>query len=43
MDFAAWERLAALVFDGDGGGDFPGGVRARRRGRVVQVERHTPS
>ncbi len=39
MDFAAWERLAGLVFDGGGGGDFPGGVNARRGGPVVQVER----
>ena len=39
MDFAAWERLAGLVFDGAVAGDFPGSVHARRRGRVVQIER----
>ena len=38
MDFAAWERLAGLVFDGANGGDFPGGVRAQPRDRVIQLE-----
>ncbi len=37
VDFAAWDRLAALVFDGGAAVDLPDGVRARRRGRVVQV------
>jgi tRNA(Ile)-lysidine synthase len=37
MDFAAWQRMAGLVFSGAGGGDFPGGIRARRRERVIQV------
>lgn len=42
MNFAAWQRLAALA-RGDGvAGDFPGGVRARRRGRVVLLERVRP-
>ncbi len=40
MDFAAWERLAGLVFHGTRGGDFPAGIKARRCGRVVQLERH---
>jgi hypothetical protein len=39
MDYPTWERLAGLVFDGAVGGDFPGGVHARRHGRVVQMER----
>jgi tRNA(Ile)-lysidine synthase len=43
MDFDAWERLAGLVFDGTGRGDFPGGICVRRRERVVQVERQGPS
>jgi tRNA(Ile)-lysidine synthase len=38
MDFAAWERLAGLVFDGTGGGDFPGGVHVRRSDRVIQLD-----
>jgi hypothetical protein len=38
MDFAAWERLAGLVFDDIGGGDFPGGVHARRSDRVIQLD-----
>jgi tRNA(Ile)-lysidine synthase len=37
MDFAAWDRLAGLIFDEAAATDLPGGVRARRRGRVVQV------
>jgi tRNA(Ile)-lysidine synthase len=42
MDFAAWQRLAALA-RGDGvAGDFPGGVHARRRGRVVLLSRVRP-
>jgi tRNA(Ile)-lysidine synthase len=37
MDYAAWDRLAALV-SGEGTAiDLPGGIRARRRERVVQV------
>ncbi len=39
MDFASWERLAGLVFDGEGSSDFAGGVHARRVGRAVQMER----
>ena len=38
MDFAAWERLVGLVFGENGGGDYPDGVHAKRRGAVVQVE-----
>jgi tRNA(Ile)-lysidine synthase len=37
MDRAAWERLARVVFDDLPAVDLPGGVFARRRGRVVQV------
>ncbi|HEY7157725.1 MAG TPA: tRNA lysidine(34) synthetase TilS [Gemmataceae bacterium] len=37
MDFAAWERLAAVVFDRLTATDLPGGLHARRRERVVQV------
>lgn len=37
MGFEHWRRLEALVFDGAAAVDLPGGVRARRRGRVVQV------
>ncbi len=37
MDFAAWERLAALVFEGPAAVDLPGGLHARRRERVVQI------
>jgi tRNA(Ile)-lysidine synthase len=39
MDFAAWERLAGLVFEETGGGDFPGGVHAQRSERVIQLTR----
>jgi tRNA(Ile)-lysidine synthase len=35
LDFAAWDRLAAMIFDETTAADLPGGVRARRRGRVV--------
>jgi tRNA(Ile)-lysidine synthase len=34
-----WHRLEALVFDGATAFDFPGRVRARRRGRVIQLVR----
>jgi tRNA(Ile)-lysidine synthase len=37
MDHAAWDRLASIVFDGLTAVDLPGGVRARRLERVVQV------
>jgi tRNA(Ile)-lysidine synthase len=37
MDYAAWDRLAGLVFDDGTAVDLPGGIRARRRDRVVQV------
>jgi len=37
MDRAAWERLASVVFDDLTVVDLPGGLRARRRERVVQV------
>ncbi len=35
MTFAAWQRLAALTCGEGKAADFPGGVHARRRGRVV--------
>jgi tRNA(Ile)-lysidine synthase len=37
MGFREWDRLAALVLDGDAAADLPGGIRARRRERVVQI------
>jgi tRNA(Ile)-lysidine synthase len=37
MSQAAWERLAQLVFTEARAVDLPGGIHARRRGRVVQV------
>ncbi|MBV9122466.1 MAG: tRNA lysidine(34) synthetase TilS, partial [Planctomycetes bacterium] len=39
MGFAEWERLAAVVYGEMGAVDLPGPVRARRRGRVVQMGR----
>ncbi len=39
MDHAAWEHLADVVFDGGPAVDLPGGVRARRLERVVQLGR----
>jgi tRNA(Ile)-lysidine synthase len=35
--FDAWERAAAVVFGEAAAVDLPGGVRVRRKGRVVQV------
>jgi tRNA(Ile)-lysidine synthase len=37
MGFAEYERLADLVAASAGAHDLPGGVHARRRGRVLQV------
>ena len=37
MGFDAWERVAAAALGETGPADLPGGVRIRRRGRVVQV------
>lgn len=37
MSFAAWERLAELVFTAQPALDLPGGLQARCRGRVVQL------
>lgn len=37
MNFAAWERLAELVYTAQPALDLPGGLQARCRGRVVQV------
>jgi tRNA(Ile)-lysidine synthase len=39
MDFASWERLADVVFADVPAVDLPGGIHARRRARVVQLER----
>jgi tRNA(Ile)-lysidine synthase len=39
MDHAAWDRLASVVFDKLSAVDLPGGLRARRLERVVQVGR----
>jgi tRNA(Ile)-lysidine synthase len=39
MTFEAWDRLARLVEGTPAAQDLQGGVRARRTGRVVQVER----
>src|SRR5581483_937579 len=39
MDFDAWERAVEVATRGAGGWDFPGGVSARHRGRVVQIGR----
>jgi len=36
-----WKRLAAIVHGDSPAVDFPGGVRVRRVGRVVQVERES--
>jgi tRNA(Ile)-lysidine synthase len=37
MDHAAWSRLAVLARTGSGALDLPGGMRARRKERVLQV------
>jgi tRNA(Ile)-lysidine synthase len=39
MGFDAWERAAAAALGETAAADLPGGVRIRRRGRVVQVGR----
>jgi tRNA(Ile)-lysidine synthase len=40
MGYAEWNRLAGLVFGESVAADLPGGVRARLRGRVLQLGRH---
>lgn len=40
MDADAWDRASAVVAGKIVAWDFPGGVRMRHRGRVVQIERH---
>jgi hypothetical protein len=37
MDFAGWDRLAAVALGEARAVDLPGGIRARRRHRVVQL------
>jgi tRNA(Ile)-lysidine synthase len=37
MSFADWERLADLTHADSGAMDFPGRIRARRTGRVLQI------
>jgi hypothetical protein len=37
MGFREWDRLAVLCRGGPAALDLPGGVRARRRGSVIQV------
>jgi tRNA(Ile)-lysidine synthase len=37
LDFAAWDRLAGLVFGENGGADLPGGIRASASERVVRI------
>jgi tRNA(Ile)-lysidine synthase len=37
MGFREWERLAALCCGGPPAQDLPGGLRARRRGDVIQI------
>ncbi|HEX5271838.1 MAG TPA: hypothetical protein VFW33_15175, partial [Gemmataceae bacterium] len=37
MGFDAWERVAAVALGETAAADLPGGVRIRRRGKVVQV------
>jgi hypothetical protein len=39
MNFADWDRLAALAHGEPHGGDFPGGVHARLAGHVLQLVR----
>jgi tRNA(Ile)-lysidine synthase len=39
LGFDGWDRLAALAFGEAVAVDLPGGVRAQRHGRVVQVKR----
>jgi tRNA(Ile)-lysidine synthase len=40
MGFDAWERVAAVARGELAAIDLPGGVRVRRRGRVIQLGRH---
>lgn len=37
MTFATWDRLADLIGRGPAGLDLPGGIHARRAGRIVQL------
>jgi tRNA(Ile)-lysidine synthase len=39
MGFDAWERAVEVATGTAGGCDFPGGIAARHRGRVVQIGR----
>jgi tRNA(Ile)-lysidine synthase len=39
MGYVEWDRLAELVFEQARAHDLPGGVHARRRARVVRLER----
>ena len=39
MGFDAWQRAAAVVAGAEPAADFPGGVRLRRVGHVVQAAR----
>jgi tRNA(Ile)-lysidine synthase len=41
MDFASWNRLAGVIFGENDSVDLPAGIRALRRGRVVQLGRHS--
>ncbi len=43
MGFREWQRLAELCRDGPAALDLPGGIRARRRGGVIQVGPVTPA
>jgi len=43
IGFEGWDRVAAVAFGEVTAVDLPGGVRVRRRGRVVQVERQGES
>jgi tRNA(Ile)-lysidine synthase len=37
LGFAAWDRLAGVVFAETGGADLPGNIRVRGKERVVQI------
>jgi tRNA(Ile)-lysidine synthase len=39
MGFREWDRLAAVTFGERRAADLPGGIRARQRRRVIQIER----
>lgn len=41
MGFDDWDRAAALASGASAGSDFPGGVRMRPAGQVLQIERRT--